>query len=88
MNDNKREKAVALKYDHGVGGAPTVTAKGRGKVAKKIIDLAKAHQVPLVEDNNLVNMLDALDIDTEIPDTLYRAVAEVLVFVYRMNRSQ
>jgi len=78
MNKNKRQKAVALKYDHGVDGAPTVTAKGRGIIAEKIIDLAKAHQVPLVEDTNLVN----------IPDTLYRAVAEVLVFVYRMNRNQ
>ena len=88
MNEKKRQKAVALKYDHGVDGAPTVTAKGQGKIAEKIIDLAKAHRVPLVEDKNLVNLLEALDIDTDIPDTLYRAVAEVLVFVYRMNRNQ
>jgi flagellar biosynthesis protein len=42
--------------------------------------------VPLVEDRNLVQMLEALDVDTDIPPELYQAVAEVLVFVYRLNK--
>ena len=78
-------KAVALKYDSKKDNAPTVTAKGRGGVAKKIIEVARAHNVPLYEDQNLVQILEALDLETEIPPDLYRAVAEVLVFIYRLN---
>ena len=45
------------------------------------------HNVPVFEDQNLVEVLEALDVDTEIPAELYRAVAEVLVFIYRLNRA-
>ena len=88
MKKDKIPKAVAVRYCHGKDRAPTVVAKGRGNIARKIVDLAREHQVPLVEDRQLVNMLDALDVDTEIPESLYRAVAEVLVFVYRLNHSR
>ena len=80
------KKAVALKYDQVQDLAPTVAAKGQGSVAEKIIDLARRHNIPMVEDHNLVQLLDTLDINTEIPPELYQAVAEVLVFVYRMNQ--
>ena len=80
------EKAAALRYEYGEDPAPRVVAKGRGKVAHKIVELAKAHDVPLVEDRNLVAVLEALDVDTDIPADLYQAVAEVLVFVYGLNR--
>ena len=79
------KKAVALNYDQMNDLAPKVTAKGHGKVAERIIALAESHQIPLVEDRNLVQLLDALDINTEIPPQLYQAVAEVLVFIYRLN---
>ncbi|MGD8494234.1 MAG: EscU/YscU/HrcU family type III secretion system export apparatus switch protein [Desulfobacterales bacterium] len=82
----KKSKAVALTYDQDKDAAPKVVAKGRGRVAEKIIETAKAHHVPLVEDENLVQVLEALDLETQIPPELYRAVAEVLAFVYRMNR--
>jgi len=78
-------KAIALKYEGKKDTAPKLIAKGRGEVAQKIIDTAKAHNVPLYEDKNLVQVLEALDINTEIPPELYRAVAEVLVFIYRLN---
>ena len=81
----KKSKAVALKYDQGKDAAPRVTAKGRGFVAEKIIETARAHNVPLHEDKNLVQVLEALDLETEIPPELYRAVAEVLAFIYRLN---
>ncbi|MGD9085253.1 MAG: EscU/YscU/HrcU family type III secretion system export apparatus switch protein [Desulfobacterales bacterium] len=81
----KKSKAVALIYDKDRDAAPKVVAKGRGRVAKKIIETAKAHHVPLVEDENLVQVLEALDLETQIPPELYRAVAEVLAFVYRLN---
>jgi flagellar biosynthesis protein len=81
----KKPKAVALKYEKEKDGAPRVVAKGRGLVAQKIIETAKAHRVPLHEDKNLVEVLEALDLETEIPPELYRAVAEVLAFIYRLN---
>jgi flagellar biosynthesis protein len=81
----KKAKAVALKYEVEKDSAPRVVAKGRDFIAEKIIETAKAHNVPLYEDKNLVQVLEALDLDTEIPPELYRAVAEVLAFIYRLN---
>ena len=82
---DKSPKAVALKYDGKKDKAPRVIAKGRGNIAEKIIDIAKEHHVPLYEDQNLIQILEALDLETEIPPELYRAVAEVLAFIYRLN---
>ena len=82
---DKSPKAVALKYDHQKNKAPRVIAKGRGDIAEKIIGVAKAHNVPLYEDKNLIQILEALELETEIPPELYRAVAEVLAFIYRLN---
>jgi flagellar biosynthesis protein len=62
-----------------------VVAKGRGAVAESIIARAREHGVPLHEDANLAATLSALDLETEIPPELYRAVAEVLAFLYRLN---
>jgi flagellar biosynthesis protein len=83
----KSPKAVALKYDRKKDNAPRVIAKGRGEIAKKIIEVAQAHDVPLYEEKNLIQILEALDLETEIPPELYRAVAEVLAFIYRLNNS-
>jgi len=81
----KSPKAVALKYDRKKDNAPRVIAKGRGEIAKKILEVAQAHNVPLYEDKNLIQILEALDLETEIPSELYRAVAEVLAFIYKLN---
>jgi flagellar biosynthesis protein len=81
----KTPKAVALKYDQKKDKAPKVIAKGRGEIAEKIIEIAKACNLPLYEDKNLVQILEALDLEAEIPPDLYRAVAEVLAFIYRLN---
>ena len=83
---NESKKAAAVRYDRARDHAPKVVAKGRGKMADRIVAAAREHNVPLVEDRNLVQMLEVLDLDTEIPQELYQAVAEVLVFVYRLNR--
>lgn len=88
MNPKTPKKAAALRYAHSRDQAPRVVAKGRGKIAEKIVSLARQHHVPLVEDRNLMQMLEALDVDTEIPAELYQAVAEVLVFVYRLNNNR
>jgi flagellar biosynthesis protein len=84
MKDS-REKAAALEYKRGIDAAPTVVAKGRGLVAKKIISLARKNGVPIHEDRNLVEVLSAIDLYEEIPKELYKAVAEILVFIYRMS---
>jgi flagellar biosynthesis protein len=82
----KKTRAVALKYEADKDVAPRVVAKGRDFIAEKIIEAARIHGVPLYQDNNLVQVLEALDLDTQIPPELYRAVAEVLAFIYRLNR--
>ncbi len=84
---NQPPKAAALRYDGNRDRAPRITAKGRGQIAEKIIDIARENNIPLYEDQNLIQVLDALDVDTEIPPELYRAVAEVLAFVYRLNKT-
>ena len=81
----KTPKAVALKYNREKNNAPKVIAKGRGEMAEKIIEIAKTHHLPLYEDKNLVSILEALEVESEIPPELYRAVAEVLAFIYRLN---
>ncbi len=82
----KLKKAAALRYDEKKDAAPRVVARGRGKTAERIVAMAREHQVPMVEDANLAQLLEALDVEREIPAELYRAVAEVLVFVYRLNQ--
>ena len=81
----KSPKAAALKYTHGKDPAPKLTAKGRGEVAKKIIEIAKTHGIPIQEDKELVEFLSMLDLYQEIPPELYRAVAEILAFIYSIN---
>ena len=82
------KRAAALQYEPGKDGAPRVVAKGRGQMAQRIIDLAREHQIPLVENPTLAHLLDVLDLDVDIPSELYHAVAEVLVFVYRLNQGR
>jgi flagellar biosynthesis protein len=79
-------QAVALRYKPGEDDAPRVAAKGRGHVAEKIVEMARAHGVPIRQDRNLVQVLSRLDLEQEIPPNVYRAVAEILAFVYRMSQ--
>lgn len=81
----KSKKAVALRYESEKDSAPRVVAKGRGFIAQKIIELARQHGVPMKEDDALVEVLSKLDIYEEIPVELYKAVAEILVFVYKVK---
>ena len=85
MNDKQIKKAAALKYDQAKNMAPRVVAKGKGHIAEQIIQVARENDVPLLEDRNLANVLEAMELESEIPAELYRAVAEVLVFIYRLN---
>jgi flagellar biosynthesis protein len=82
----KKERAVALKYRTGFDRAPKVTARGKGKIAEKIVDIAKEHQIHIHEDADLIEILSTLDINEEIPPDLYVVVAELLAFVYSLNK--
>ena len=77
--------AAAIKYDGQKDAAPKVVAKGRGAIAEKIIEIAKENNIPLKSDPGLVQILSKLDIDEQIPVELYKAVAEILAFVYSAN---
>lgn len=77
--------AAAIRYDSAKDDAPRLTAKGKGHVAEKIIELARKHNIPIRTDYALVHVLSKLDLDQQIPPELYRAVAEILAFVYSAN---
>jgi flagellar biosynthesis protein len=79
----RNQLAVALHYDK--TGAPRVVAKGRGTIGEKIIELAKAHDIPIEENEVLAGALANVELGDEIPIELYKAVAEVLVFVLRLS---
>jgi flagellar biosynthesis protein len=84
MSD-KQNKAAALQYRAGIDSAPTLVAKGRGLVADKIIALAKERGIPIHEDRNMVEILSTLGLYEKIPTELYKAVAEILAFIYKMS---
>jgi flagellar biosynthesis protein len=63
-----------------------VVATGRGALAERIIALAEAHDIPLVSDPGLAQTLAKLEVDTEIPPELYLAVAQILAYLYRLDR--
>jgi flagellar biosynthesis protein len=76
----QKKIAVALEYDG--SNAPRVTAKGVGDIAETIMAIAREQGVPLQEDAGLVEILAQINLDEEIPENLYRAVAEVIAFAY------
>jgi flagellar biosynthesis protein len=81
--DTKSQLAVALHYDK--QGAPRVVAKGRGTIGEKIIEVAKAHDIPIEENEVLAGALSNVELGDEIRAELYKAVAEVLIFVLRLS---
>ena len=83
---SKRKQAVAIRYAEG-DRAPKVVAAGAGEIARRILELAEQHQVPIEENDTLVEILSKLDIGYEIPQETYRAVAEILAFLYRTDEA-
>ncbi len=79
--------AVALHYELGADAAPRVTAKGRGEVAGKIVEIAEAAGVHIEHNEPLARSLSQLELDQQIPKELYRAVAEVIGFLLRRAAS-
>lgn len=83
---NPTHFAIAIKYDPLSMSAPKVIAKGAGPLALKIKEIAKIAKVPIVENKELArNLYKIVDIGDEVPDTLYRGIAEVLAYVFKMK---
>ena len=83
MNTTPRKIAIALEYDG--ENAPLVSASGTHELADKIIEVAREHGIPLHEDEQLVEVLAQIPLGDEIPESLYRAVAEVIAFAYLLS---
>jgi flagellar biosynthesis protein len=84
MTGGPRKLAVALAYDG--TAAPRVTAKGRGELAERIIATAREHDVALQENALLAEALAQVELDEEIPEEMYLAVAQLIGFVLNLRR--
>jgi flagellar biosynthesis protein len=82
---SRQKRAAALRYQSKSDNAPKVIAKGKGKVAEKIIEIAKEHNIYIHNDPDLIEVLYQLDLNEDIPSELYVVVAELLAFVYSLN---
>lgn len=83
---NEDDIAIALSYDIEKDNAPTVTAKGRGLIAEKILQTAHEHQISIHKDQDLAQLLSLVEIDQEIPVEAFSAVAEILSYLYQVNQ--
>lgn len=82
----KRKSAAALTYEADKDLAPRITAKGKGIIAEKILALAREHNIPIYQDEELISLLEKLEVGDLIPPELYKVVAEVLAWVYTINK--
>lgn len=80
FNDLLNKKAVALKYDERQSAAPVVVASGMGHLAEKMVEIANETGVPVYEDNSLATVLSQLNLGTEIPEELYKAVVDIYAY--------
>ncbi len=81
-----KKKAVALTYNKEKDNAPKVKGKGEGKIAEKIIEIAKQNNIPIKENPELVDILSSIPLDEEIPPELYKAIAEIFAYIYSMSQ--
>lgn len=84
--DGRSRQALAVQYDIDKDAAPKIVAAGKGVMADEILRLAEENRVPLFEDPTLADLLGKLSINKEIPKVLFPLVAEVLAFVYQLDR--
>lgn len=85
-DNNFTQKAAALKYDMKIDNAPKLVAKGKGQTASNIIKIAKDNNIPVKKDEDLIELLSQIDIDKEIPGSMYKAVAEIFSFIYDLSK--
>ena len=87
MSDIEK-KVAALKYDQQNDAAPRLAAKGKGHLAEKILEIAKEHDIPIRKDADLVEVLQKLEIDEEIPLEIFAVVAEIFAYIYKTNKQK
>lgn len=85
MKNISNNKAVALSYQSN-SQAPQVSAKGTGITANKILELANEHNIPIQQDESLVNLLMTIEINNQIPESLYQVVAEIFAYLYKLDQ--
>ena len=81
------KSAVSLQYNKGRNAAPKFNAKGQGWVAENIIKMAQENNIPIREDKDLLHLLSEIDVGQEVPESLYKVVAELLAWVYQLNQN-
>lgn len=79
------ENAIALLYNKEINNAPVVISKGEKLLAKRMVEVAKKYDIPIVEDDETASILMELDIGEEIPYSLYEAVSVILSHVYKLK---
>ncbi len=80
------KKVVALKYEENGVSAPKIVAKGKGKIAENIMQKAKEFDIPIFQNKALAESLLNLNLDEQIPPNLYKAVAEVFVWLMKSEK--
>ena len=80
------QRAVALRYNRDRENAPRIVAKGSGYLAERILEIARSHGITIYEDKELIELLSRIELYQVIPVELYQVIAEVLAFVYRLNK--
>ena len=80
-----KKKAAALRYNTEKESAPRVVAKGEGKSAENIIKIAELHNLPIRKNEDLIELLSKVELDKEVPAALYKAVAEIFSFIYKVT---
>ncbi len=85
--EEKQKKAVALKYSD-EDAVPRVTGKGKDWLAEKIITLAKENDIPIRTDADLVDILEQIELNQEIPLEVYAVVAEIFAYIYKVNKNK
>lgn len=87
VKKTRRPQAAALKYDPQTNDAPIISALGVGTIAEKIIETAKEHDIPIVENEALSDVLATLSVGDAIPPKLYEAVAQILVYISKQDEN-
>jgi len=87
QSGSARRQAVAIRYRPDEQQSPVVLGKGQGTIADQILEVAQRHDIPIRQDPDLVEVLSQLDLNSEIPQHIYLAMAEILSFVYQSSRN-
>ena len=86
IKDKENLQAIAIKYDKDSKKAPAIIASGKGKIAEDILQLAEENKIPMMQDKKLSKLLSSIKINAEIPAHLFKIVAEVLAFIFYIEK--